>query len=300
MARLRYVLMIVLGLGLSGCGEPEVEYQVLTHTVRPAGFYANAHLIMGQKDAILIDALMLKADIKRVVGMIKFEEKNLTTILITHPHADHYLGLDILKAEFPNAKIVATKGVADTIRENGEADIAYWKPTYGFSLTDEFVVPDVLEGDTLELEGAELRVIELPDAESIHPTVVYFPAMKAVFAGDLAYSDIHLWVAENRAGPWLENIQAIKELGPIELVYPGHGERTDPSVLDDTAAYITAFMAAQKVADSPLDIVSDMQSKFPELLMMDVLNYSAYGVMGQEVPSPAETIGELKGGFKVE
>lgn len=300
MTRLRIALLALLGFGLTACGEPEIEFQVVTHTVRPAGFYANAHLIMGQKDAILIDALMLKADVERVVGMIRFEEKNLTTILITHPHADHYLGLDILKAEFPNAKIVATKGVADAIRENAAADIAYWKPTYGFSLTDKFVVPEVLEGDTLELEGATLQVIELPAAESIHPTVVYFPAMKAVFTGDLAYSEIHLWMAENRAGPWLENIDAIKRLGPIELVYPGHGERTDPGVLDDTAAYISAFMAAQEVADTPLDIIGDMKGKFSELLMADILNYSAYGVMGQEVPSPADIVGELKGGFKVE
>lgn len=300
MARLKFVLVALLGLGLTACSEPEIEYQVVSRTVRPAGFYANTHLIMGQKDAILIDALMLTADAKNIIKMIKFEDKNLTTILITHPHADHYLGLDVLKAEFPNAKIVATKGVANAIRENGAADIAYWKPTYGFSLTDTFVVPDVLEGDTLELEGAELKVVELPAAESVHPTVVYFPAMKAVFTGDLAYSDIHLWMAENRAEAWLQDIEAIRALGPIELVYPGHGERTDPGVLDDTAAYIHAFMAAQEVADTPLDIIGDIKGKFPDLLMVDILNISAYGVMGQDVPSPAETIGDLKGGFKVE
>ncbi len=300
MIRIKFVLLAFLGLTLTGCGEPEVEYQVVTRTVRPAGFYANAHLIMGQKDAILIDALMLKEDAKNVIKMVNFEDKNLTTILITHPHADHYLGLDILKAAFPNAKIVAAKGVADTIRENGAADIEYWKPTYGHSLTDEFVVPDVLEGDTLLLEGAELKVIELPASESVHPTVVYFPAMKAVFTGDLAYSDIHLWLAENRADAWLKNIDAIKALGPLEAVYPGHGERTDPGVLDDTAAYIRTFSAAQELASDPIDITAEMKSKFPELLMPDVLDYSAYGVMGQDVPSPAESIGEIVGGFKVE
>lgn len=299
MTRLKYVLVAFLGLTVAGCGEPEIEYQVVTRTVRPAGFYANAHLIMGQKDAILIDALMLKADASNIVKMVKFEDKNLTTILITHPHADHYLGLDVLKAAFPDAKIVATKGVADAIRENGAADIEYWKPTYGHSLTDAFVVPEVLEGDTLELEGAELKVIELPASESIHPTVVYFPAIKAVFTGDLAYSDIHLWLAEDRADAWLENIDAIRALGPLEAVYPGHGERTDPGVLDDTAAYIRAFSAAREVASTPTDITADMKSKFPELLMLEILDYSAYGVMGQDMPSPAESIGEMVGGFNV-
>ena len=300
MKLLKYFMLAFVTFAVTACGEPPIEYQVKTRTVRPAGFYANTHLIMGEKDAILIDALMLKADAKNIVRMVEFEQKNLTTILITHPHADHYLGLDVLKAAFPNTKIVATKGVVDTIKENGAADIEYWKPIYGHSLTDQFVVPDVLEGDTLELEGAELKVVELPASESVHPTVVYFPAMKAVFTGDLAYSDIHLWLAENRADAWLQNIEAIKALGEIEVVYPGHGERTDPQVLDDTAAYITAFSKSQEMASTPIDITADMKSQFPGLLMPDILSYSAYGVMGQEMPSPADGIGEMKGGFKVE
>lgn len=243
----RFAALTVMLLGVVACdSEPEIEYRVVSKTIRPAGFYASTHLIMGQTDAILIDALMLKADAKNVVKMIKFEDRKLTTILITHPHLDHYLGLDVLKEAFPDAKIVATQGTIDAIRENAAADIAYWKPTLGFSMSDTFIVPDLLEGDTLMLEGAELKVIELPAAESVHPTVVYFPAMKAVFTGDLAYSEIHPWLAENRLDAWLKNIEAIKALGPIELVFPGHGKHTDPSVLDETARYIRDFMASAK------------------------------------------------------
>jgi len=299
MVWLRNAVLALAILGVSACdGEPEIEFKVETRTVRPAGFYANAHLIMGQKDAILIDALMLKADAQNVVKTVKFEEKNLTTIFITHPHADHYLGLDVLKEAFPDARILATQGTVDAIKENGAADIEYWKPTLGFSLTDTFIVPDVLEGNTLTLEGATLNVIELPDAESIHPTVVHFPAMKAVFAGDLAYSEIHPWLAENRPEAWLKNIEAIKALGPLEIVYPGHGKESDPGVLDDTAQYIRDFQAAAELASAPIDIIADMKSKYPELLMTEILSYSANGVMGEDTPTPAESIGELVGGFK--
>jgi glyoxylase-like metal-dependent hydrolase (beta-lactamase superfamily II) len=122
--------------------------------------------------------------------------------------------------------------------------------------------------------------------------------MKAVFTGDLAFSEIHMWLAENRPDAWLENIAAIKALGPIELVYPGHGNRNDPGVLDDTASYIRDFQASAELASTSIDIIADMKSKYPELMLIDVLNYSAYGVMGEKMPTPAENIGELVSGFK--
>ena len=58
-------------------------------------------LISGERDAVLIDAAMTREDAGRIVDWIRETGKNLTTIYITHGHADHFFGLNTLLAAFP-------------------------------------------------------------------------------------------------------------------------------------------------------------------------------------------------------
>jgi len=69
----------------------------------------NAYIFSDSKSIILVDCLRNSKEAKLLADLIKKQNKPLTYILITHGHPDHYLGMNVLKAEFRNAKIVVTK-----------------------------------------------------------------------------------------------------------------------------------------------------------------------------------------------
>ena len=68
-------------------------------------------LISGERDAVLIDALITRDEAERVVDWIRASGKNLTTVYITHGHGDHFFGLNTILDAFPDAKAVTVAAV---------------------------------------------------------------------------------------------------------------------------------------------------------------------------------------------
>lgn len=91
-----------------------VPYQPIVALIRPMGKgeatwpASSVSLISGDRDAVLIDALLTPADAARVVEWIRATGKNLTTIYITHGHGDHFFGLNTILEAFPDARAVNT------------------------------------------------------------------------------------------------------------------------------------------------------------------------------------------------
>ena len=69
----------------------------------------NAYLFSDNQSIILVDCLRNSQEAKSLADVIKKHNKPLTHILITHGHPDHYLGMNVMKHEFPNARVVVTK-----------------------------------------------------------------------------------------------------------------------------------------------------------------------------------------------
>ena len=58
------------------------------------------------------------SDVAALGDMIENSGRGLTTIYITHGHADHHFGLGLLLDRFPRARPLATPGVIDYITAN--------------------------------------------------------------------------------------------------------------------------------------------------------------------------------------
>jgi glyoxylase-like metal-dependent hydrolase (beta-lactamase superfamily II) len=86
-------------------------------------------LIHGASQAVLVDTLVTNDQVDALVGWIEGFDVKLTTIYITHGHADHWIGLARLLQRFPNARGLATPEVVG--RANFEAThpplAAYWQ-----------------------------------------------------------------------------------------------------------------------------------------------------------------------------
>ena len=71
------------------------------------GFEVASVIVMGKKDAVLLDAQWTLSNAHRVITEILETGKNLTTIYLTHAHPDHYFGAGVVAQAFPKARVVA-------------------------------------------------------------------------------------------------------------------------------------------------------------------------------------------------
>src|SRR6202042_1974146 len=76
----------------------------------------SATLISGERDAVLVDALLTVGQAHDLVEWIDGHGKNLTTVYITHGHGDHWFGLRAVLHRFPNARAFALPAVVEQMR----------------------------------------------------------------------------------------------------------------------------------------------------------------------------------------
>src|SRR6266446_2903313 len=74
-------------------------------------FWVNSAIIEGEHEVMLVDAQLTKTSAEKVLQEIKETKKPLSIIYITHEHADHFLGLEVFKAAYPEVRIIITGDV---------------------------------------------------------------------------------------------------------------------------------------------------------------------------------------------
>lgn len=93
------------------------------------GFGVCSTLIMGEKEAILVDAQFTLSNAHRLVAELMESGRKLSKIFITHLHPDHFLGLEVIKAVWPDAEVIAWKNIADDVNDAYVSKIDYWGNT---------------------------------------------------------------------------------------------------------------------------------------------------------------------------
>ena len=185
--------------------------------VREAYFQATAStLIYGMRDAVLVDAFMTVKQANALADWVAARGKNLKTIYITHGHGDHWFGVGTLLERFPNAKAVATPDVVRIMRRNASPEFLkkIWKTMFPDQIPDRLVIAEELEGNVIDLEGHELVAVELGHTDTDATTCLNVPSIGLVVAGDAAYNDVHLYLAESNAQTRREWISALDKLSP--------------------------------------------------------------------------------------
>ncbi len=240
--------------------------QTATHTASEAGFMVNSHLIYGESEALLVDAQFTRSEATQVVEMVRASGRKLKTIFITHGHPDHYLGLEVISREFPQARILARPSVIADIQKTAPGKLEYWKPIYKDDLADSYVLPQAFTGSSLSVDGQKVELIDLPEpGESENATALYVPSTGALVTGDLAYNEVHLWLVENHAQGWLKNLDTVAPLKARQIL-PGHGSNSDASLLDSDRKYIENFVSGKSK--------DEMLATYPEFKLPVILELS--------------------------
>ncbi|HUE32927.1 MAG TPA: MBL fold metallo-hydrolase [Mycobacterium sp.] len=239
-------------------------------------------LVSGKSDAVLIDAQHIRTDVAALADFIGRTGKKLTTIYITHGHADHWYGAGDLVATFPDARVVATAPVVEYINQAAETESQQWAAMFGDRVAKPGDVPETLDGLTIELEGHELQIVEVGQGDIRPSTVLHIPDLDAVVAGDVVYNQIHAMLG--LSGPsgwqrWLQSLDAIEKLD-AKMIVAGHRkpESSDyeaSRMLDETRSYIGDFADGAQRLDSAAELIELMKSKYPDFGNRWTLHFSA-------------------------
>ncbi|MDX3451159.1 MBL fold metallo-hydrolase [Streptomyces sp. ME02-8801-2C] len=238
----------------------------------PPGTFSptTATLISGPTEIVLIDALHLKAEVEELGDLIERTGKRLTSIYVTHDHADHYLGIGPLLERFPGAKAVTLPHILESMRTTWDAQAAQWKLMFGDTAVPHGPMPEALEGTTLYVDGCPVNVIPVKQAD-IHPTsIVHVPAIDVVVAGDSIYNEVFPMLALSTPDEWkdwLDTLQVIEDLAP-RMVVAGHrrpdgDDHAVAAMISQTRSFIHDFAAASEVAKDTGELFGMVKAKYP-------------------------------------
>ena len=242
----------------------------------------SATLISGERDAVLVDALLTVGQANDLAEWIAAHGKNLTAVYITHGHGDHWFGLGAVLYRFPNARAFALPAVIEQMRAGSAPELleAFWKPRFDGKLPKDLVIAQPLEDHTIELEGHKLVAVELGHTDTNQTTCLHAPDVGLVVAGDAAYNDVHLYLAESDPQgrrEWIAALDTIESLHP-QTVIAGHqraGRHDGPEIIEETRQYIRDFDRIAETTSTARDLYDQVLALHPDRINPDVVWISA-------------------------
>ena len=239
-------------------------------------------LISGKRDAVLVDTFVTVDQNRALVDWVEASGKNLTTIYATHGHGDHFFGAGAVLARFPRARFVATPDVVKTMRQQASPQglAQFWNPRFPGQISDHLVIADELTGSVIELEGRDLVAVCLGHTDTDNTTCLHVPSIGLVVAGDAAYNDVHLYLAESdpqRRQEWIAALDTIESLNPRAVV-AGHKrpENNDsPRIIEETRQYIRDFDRIAGTTRTARELYDEMLELYPNRINPGALWSSA-------------------------
>ena len=213
--------------------------------------WANAGVVVGDDDAVLVDTFFDLANTRELLDAIGREvDRPIGRLVNTHHNGDHCWGNQLVEG----ATIVGhTKcregmlgvspaflaGVASSAGEEGAA--GYLKRAFrpfdfgGIDVTP----PTVTFDDTLSLHlgSEEVRLLYFGPCHTLGDVAAWLPGERVLFCGDLLFYGSTPLVWEGSLNNWIDTCDALCELQP-EVVIPGHGPPTDADGLAAMRDYL--------------------------------------------------------------
>lgn len=222
----------------------------------------NIGIVLGTHSAMVVDSGMGRANGEAVLAAArKLAGDRKLYLTITHFHPEHGYGAEPFKGA---AEIVYNRAQAEELAAKGEAYLGMFKgmgPAVAATLENTRLV----EADTLydgtehtvDLGGRTVLLKTWGRAHTQADQVVFLPAEKILFTGDLAEEKtfpIFPWFPPHDmdidAGNWLQALDDCIAWNP-SVVVPGHGDLRGSDILIDVRDYIRdvgARVAAARAA----------------------------------------------------
>jgi cyclase len=242
--------------------------------LQPFVFYgSNAGLIVGEKEAVVVDSLTNQYMVEDFKNRIKEITDNPVRFLInTHPHGDHtytnhfFQGATVICSSLCREEIM--KMPPDQI-EKARKEV----PTMSFDGAKD-TPPDLVFEKSLTLFWGEkeIRIVCLGPGHSPSDTYVFLPLEKTVFCGDIVFSGTP---PLSLAGSVFGHIEQLKILIDLDASYyiPGHGPVVDKDYVSDSRDFLIKILEGARLcfdkgmtvqeAAKTIDMASKRWPSFP-------------------------------------
>jgi glyoxylase-like metal-dependent hydrolase (beta-lactamase superfamily II) len=215
-------------------------------------FISNAGFVVTPAGVVVIDALGSPALARELLERIaRITPQPVTHVVVTHYHADHVYGLQEFRKR--GAKILAQRGGQEYLNSETAANRLKASRTELAPFIDDqtqLVAPDQwLDGPTeLVLGGTRLLLQPVGPAHTPEDMVVYLPAERVLFAGDLVFRGRVPFVGQADSAHWIAALDVLLKMDP-QVVVPGHGAlstsaRADLELTRDYLAFLRQAMGA--------------------------------------------------------
>jgi glyoxylase-like metal-dependent hydrolase (beta-lactamase superfamily II) len=227
-------------------------------------------LIYGEHDALLVDTFLSEAQTAELADWIASSGKRLSTIYITHAHADHFFGLKLLRDRFPHARAITLPQAADAMRValTPEA-VEAWRRRFPGLIPSELISAERLEGGAFDLEGHQIIPVDIGHTDTDYTTCLHVPSIGLVIAGDAIYNGTHPYLVESDGqglNDWLAAIDKIEALNPRAVVV-GHGPMdpdNSPRHIQETRRYIQDFIRLKDETATAQELYDRMLALYPD------------------------------------
>jgi len=211
-----------------------------------SGGISNTGFVVGDTGVVVIDTQMFVSTArKQLEDIARITTKPVNVVILTHSDPDHVNGLpayphgiEIIAQENARADIV--RAVRDPLSNGFPAvpGLAGYVPTQTVQSTVSKVI-----------DGVNVVLMHVAAAHTDGDLIVYLPAQKIVFAGDVITTNtgrfpvIHL---DGSSLGWIESMKAILALD-ADLYVPGHGDMLTKAELESRLAASVERRAQVKV-----------------------------------------------------
>jgi len=228
-------------------------------------------LIMGRRDAVLIDPALTATQAAEVGDWIAASGRRLRQIYITHGHGDHWFGAIPLLQRFPGVTVQATAGTAKIIAAQNDPEFRaeFWDRVFPGQLPAGELDVSIVDEQGFELEGVALVPVEVGHTDTDATTMLHVPDMGLLVAGDVVYNGVHLYLTESDgiAGidEWLAALDTAEALRPATVI-AGHKDPRafdNPSQIQATRRYLTDARRLLESSESADEFYQEMLRLHP-------------------------------------
>jgi cyclase len=221
----KYLLLaFAFCLASSSIGFPQQQSALTTEKISDGiyivkGGIANTGFVVGEKEVAAIDAGMTSDQAKKMIDEIKkVTSKPLTKMILTHSDGDHVNGL----TGFPKGLEIISSSVCKKEME-GDKTLSAYLPTKTFA--------DKMD---LRIPPERIQLLYFGPAHTSGDIVVFFPASKLAFVGDLVFLTMDPLIHLQKGGTATGLIKTLKALLALDAdkYVPGHGDIVSKSNIE--------------------------------------------------------------------
>lgn len=204
-------------------------------------------LIMGRRDAVLVDPPLTTMQAAEVGDWIEASGRELRQIYLTHGHGDHWFGAIPLRQRFPGVNVLATQGTAELMRAQNDPQFRadFWDRVFPGQVPAGELEVTVVEERGFELDGVALLPVEVGHTDTDATTMLHVPELGLLVAGDVVYNGVHLYLTESGgvAGidEWLAALDTAEALKAATVIAGHKNARAfdNPTQIQETRRYLT-------------------------------------------------------------